>query len=310
MIMIVSHFHDLLHFLGRYSGVDILTLLNRVCSWNTPSRMQSLLFTTNISFRVRHISSYHKLTSELTFVPAISVRSIKAPSSILAPPRVTSILLTITIIISIMSKHRYRDLHIGAAWVGMIEPSTGSEASFNRCYSDDHFYAGGMCLPGTFAGRRRVATKAPRELRHTSNDDMKDNGCYLHLDLFAAHLLDEINVALSTTLQDLGAKGRMYGDDIPRRHLYTAITPYRGAVYKHGDAGEGPADIHALDYPFKGVVLEIVDAKTAGTRPLLLQWLKEDFVPMKIGKTPDAAMCLIFIHANLPAIIKSPRLPG
>ncbi|KEQ95728.1 hypothetical protein AUEXF2481DRAFT_684626 [Aureobasidium subglaciale EXF-2481] len=178
MIMMVSHFHDLLHFHGRYFDVDILTLLNRVCSWNTPSRMQSLLFTTNISFRVRHTSSYHKLTSELTFRPATNIRSIKG--IILASSRVTPILLTITIILSIMSQHRYRDLHIGAAWVSMIEPSTGSEASFNRWYSDDHFYAGGMCLPGIFSGRRWVSTKALRELRHTKGDDMKDIGCYLH----------------------------------------------------------------------------------------------------------------------------------
>jgi len=122
-------------------------------------------------------------------------------------------------------------------------------------------------------------------------------------------LVDEVNTALSKTLQELGGKGRMYGDAIFRRHIYTAITPYQGVVYSDS-AAEGPLDVHALDYPFKGVVLEIIDAYSAENRPQLVGWLKETFVPPKINQSSAMTMCLIFTHADLPEMIKSPRLPG
>ncbi|THW94079.1 hypothetical protein D6D17_08186 [Aureobasidium pullulans] len=209
---------------------------------------------------------------------------------------------------STMADCHYQDVHIGAAWISMIEPSPGHERSFNRWYANDHFYSGGMCLPGIFAGRRWVATKALRQLRYANTEDMRDYGCYLHTNLFAAHLVDEVNTALSKTLQELGGEGRMYEYEIPRRHIYTAITPYQGVVYSYS-AAEGPLDIHALDYPFKGVVLEIIDARSVETRPQLIGWLKETFVPLKINQSPAMTMCLIFTHADLPEMIKSPRLP-
>ena len=191
--------------------------------------------------------------------------------------------------------------------MSMIEPELGHEASFNRWYSDDHFYAGGMCLPGIFSGRRWVATKELRALRHADSDDLANHGFYLHTNLFSIHQLEDVNTALSTTLQYLGKEGRMYPTEIPRRHLYTAIVPYETVVYR--ELGEGPLDIHALDYPFAGVVLELIDADKEHTRTELLEWLQAEFVPRRIAQN-SAYMCLIFKHADLPAIIKSPRLPA
>jgi hypothetical protein len=209
----------------------------------------------------------------------------------------------------VMAAQRYPGVHIGAAWVSMIEPEVGYEAAFNRWYSDDHFYAGGMCLPGIFAGRRWIATKELRLLRQASEDDMAKYGCFLHLNLFSSHQLNEINSSLSETLQVLGKAGRMYPTEIPRRHLYTAITPYEAAVYRDGDCGEGPKDIHALDYPFAGVVLELIDSNKDDTRADLVNWLRNDFIPITLRNSSSAVMCLIFVHADLPDIIKSPRLP-
>jgi hypothetical protein len=190
----------------------------------------------------------------------------------------------------------------------MIEPEPGHEAAFNRWYSDDHFYAGGMCLPRIFAGRRWVATRELRALRCGSDKDMADHGCYLHLNLFSSHRLNEVYEALSSTLQDLGKRGRMYPTEIPRRHLYTTITPYHSVIYRDKTM-DGPVDIHALDYPFAGVVLELVDARPDQIRDDLLYWLQTEFIPKMITGS-DALMCLIFVHADLPEIIKSPRLPA
>jgi len=207
-----------------------------------------------------------------------------------------------------MTVRRYPDLHIGAGWISMIEPGQGYEGAFNRWYSDDHFYAGGMCLPGIFAGRRWVATKELRALRYSSDEDLAHYGCYLHTNLFSSHQLDDVNTALSTTLQYLGKEGRMYATEIPRRHMYTAITPYETVIYRD-ETTEGPLDIHALDYPFAGVVLELIDAAKDHTRTELLDWLRMDFIPKAIGAS-SALMCLVFVHADLPDIIKSPRLPS
>jgi len=203
---------------------------------------------------------------------------------------------------------RYEGIRIGAAWISMIEPEPGHEGEFNRWYSDDHFYAGGMCLAGIFAGRRWVATKELRELRYSTDEDLARYGCYLHTNLFDDDQLGGVNVALSTTLERLGREGRMYATEIPRRHIYTAITPYEGVVYRDSSA-EGPRDIHALDYPFAGVVVEIIDAHHQHHRAALLQWLRTKFIPKDIS-TSSALMCLVFRHEDLPEIIKSPRLPA
>lgn len=209
-----------------------------------------------------------------------------------------------------MSDQRFSGLQIGAAWISMIEPETGYEAAFNRWYSDDHFYAGGMTLPGIFAGRRWIATKELRLLRQASTSDLAEYGCFLHLNLFSSHQLNEVNESLSKTLQQLGKEGRMYPTEIPRRHLYTAITPYEAAIYRESNGGDGPLDIHALDYPFAGVVLELIDSTKDHTRAELLDWLRKDFIPSTIQKSLATTMCLIFVHADLPDIIKSPRLPS
>ena len=96
--------------------------------------------------------------------------------------------------------------------------------------------------------------------------------------------------------------------DVPRRHLYTAITPYQGVVYRDDDDGEGPRDVHALDYPFAGAVVELIDANKDLSRAELVDWLRKDFIPKEIGQT-SALMCLICVHEDLPKIIQSPRLP-
>jgi len=189
----------------------------------------------------------------------------------------------------------------------MIEPEVGFEGAFNRWYSDDHFYAGGMCLPGIFAGRRWVATKELRALRYAAEEDLAKHGCYLHTNLFSSYQLDDSYMALSKTLQGLGKEGRMYPTEIPRRHLYTVLAPYETVVYRDS-ATDGPLDIHALDYPFAGLVLEVVDAANGHTRAELLEWLSADFIPSSIAGS-SALMCLVFRHADLPDIIKSPRLP-
>jgi hypothetical protein len=61
-----------------------------------------------------------------------------------------------------------------------------------------------------------------------------------------------------------------------RDHTFTSFQKYRGPIYR--DA-EGPRDIHALDYPYGGLVLEVIDSPDAETRERMLAWLHAERTP-------------------------------
>ena len=85
----------------------------------------------------------------------------------------------------------------------------------------------------------------------------------------------------------------MYGE---RTHVYTAFQEYVGPVYR--DA-EGPRDIHALDYPYRGLVLAVVDAVEGVERDALWLWLRDEHLPEVLAGSPTA-MCLAFRPMPLP----------
>ena len=58
-------------------------------------------------------------------------------------------------------------------------------------------------------------------------------------------------------------------------------------------------DIHALDHPYSGLVLEVVDAAPDRDRDALLAWLRDEHVPGRLAGS-DAAMCLVFEPRPLP----------
>src|SRR3954449_4631945 len=73
---------------------------------------------------------------------------------------------------------------IGAALITMVEPHVGHERTYNRWYEDDHFYAGAMCMPWMFAGRRYVATRDLQLMRYPEDSFIAQPvtaGCYIHL---------------------------------------------------------------------------------------------------------------------------------
>ena len=52
----------------------------------------------------------------------------------------------------------------------------------------------------------------------------------------------------------LFADGRVY---MERDHTFTSFQRYLGPIYRDAD---GPRDIHSLDYPYGGLVVEVIDA--------------------------------------------------
>lgn len=188
------------------------------------------------------------------------------------------------------------EVKIGTALITMVEPHPGQEAAYNRWYEDDHFYAGAMAMPWMFAGRRWVAPRHLQVLRYPERSPIADPitaGPYLSLYWITdGRYKDHLRWSIATN-QRLGADGRVFWD---RTHLYTSFQQYHGAVYRD-DAG--PRDIHALDYPYAGLVMEVIDAPQAERRDALLSWLRDEHVPTSLAASA-AAMCLLFTPQPLP----------
>jgi hypothetical protein len=200
------------------------------------------------------------------------------------------------------------EVAIGAALITMVEPHQGHERAYNRWYEDDHFYSGAMAMPWMFAGRRWVAPRALQELRYPTDSQIAQPvsaGCYLSVYwITAGRYEDHLRWTVATN-QRLAPDGRIYND---RTHVYTAFQEYVGRVYRDAD---GPRDIHALDHPYGGLVLEVVDAVEGGDRATLWAWLRDEHIPEVLAGS-TVAMCLAFRPMPLPGDRRSfvHDLPG
>jgi hypothetical protein len=92
----------------------------------------------------------------------------------------------------------------------------------------------------------------------------------------------------------LNRDARVYRD---RTHVFTAFQDHEATVYRDGAAG--PRDFHALDHPYAGLVLEVVDAESPERRGELLEWLVSRHLPKRVAGSP-AAMVTVFRPTPLP----------
>ena len=186
------------------------------------------------------------------------------------------------------------EVAIGSALITMVEPHEGHEHAYNRWYEDDHFYSGAMAMPWMFAGRRWVAPKHLQALRSPADSLIAqplEAGKYISLYwITAGRYEDHLRWSVGTN-QRLLPDGRIHLD---RTHVYTAFQEYAGAVYRDAT---GPRDIHALDHPFAGLVLEVVDA--TDDRAALEAWLRDSYLPERLAGSP-AMMTLLFEPYPLP----------
>jgi hypothetical protein len=172
------------------------------------------------------------------------------------------------------------EVKIGSALITMVEPHPGHERAYNRWYEDDHFYAGAMAMPWMFAGRRWVATRDLQELRIPEDSAIADPvtlGPY-----FATYWItegryeDHLRWTVGTN-QRLLADGRVY---LERDHVFTAFQEYLGPFYRDE---AGPRDIHAFDYPFGGLVLEVIDADESHGVDDVLDYIRSIRAPEVFG---------------------------
>ncbi len=186
---------------------------------------------------------------------------------------------------------------IGSALITMVEPNPGHEHAYNRWYEDDHFFSGAMAMPWMFSGRRWVAPKALQALRYPADSAIAqplDAGKYISTYWITDGRYDDHLRWTVATNQRLLPDGRVYLD---RTHVYTLpFQQYAGVSYRDET---GPRDIHSLEYPYKGMVVEVVDAAPGVSRDELLRWLKEDRAPRVLAGSA-IGMVLYFEPMPLP----------
>jgi len=180
---------------------------------------------------------------------------------------------------------------IGHAIISLVEPHAGREFEYNRWYEDDHLIVSAMACPWVFAGKRWVATRALRSCRIAAagvDATTLDLGCYLAAYWILDGRYEEfLEWARSLVANRLIPVGRM---SPPRSHVFTNDQRHVCTLYRDAD---GPKDVHALDYPFGGLVMETIDADSAEQRSELEKWLADEHIPATIKNSP-AAMCLVF----------------
>jgi hypothetical protein len=82
-----------------------------------------------------------------------------------------------------------------------------------------------------------------------------------------------------------------------RTHVFTSFQDHEATVYRDGAAG--PRDHHALDHPYRGLVLQVVEAEGPERRTELLEWLRTSHLPARLKNSP-AAMVTVFRPTPLP----------
>ncbi|MFG3498006.1 hypothetical protein [Streptomyces sp. NPDC047928] len=187
--------------------------------------------------------------------------------------------------------------HPGHALITMVEPHPGHEYAYNRWYEDDHYYAGAMAMPWMFAGRRWVATRELQLLRYPETSAVArpvTAGCYLSTYWITEGRYDDHVKWTVAINRRLNHDGRVHQ---ARTHVFTAFQDHVATVYRDGAAG--PRDRHALDHPYAGLVLQVVDAAAPERRAELERWLLRRELPRRLAGSP-AAMVTVFRPTPLP----------
>jgi hypothetical protein len=157
----------------------------------------------------------------------------------------------------------------------MPQAHAGREEAFNRWYEDDHYISGAMAGPWVFAGRRFVRCELPRfaapGMRAT------EMGSFIALYWTLAGHVDEVWQWAQAALGELTKDGRGPRD---RTRVYSAM--HETAFAQVFDPAPMKA-IHALDYPYCGLVVELIDAPHGTPREELIRWLRDEDVPRRKG---------------------------
>jgi hypothetical protein len=127
-------------------------------------------------------------------------------------------------------------------------------------------------------------------------------GCYLSTYWnLAGHYDDVVRWSIAAMSDNLYPQGRTFAQ---RTHVHTTFCTYELGISRDVESPMRPE--HALDHPFQGLVLEIIDAGDEARRPDLLAWLANELPARRLVGTP-LSMCLAFFPTPRPV---PSRVPG
>jgi hypothetical protein len=179
-------------------------------------------------------------------------------------------------------------VELGGALITMPQAHAGREEAFNRWYEDDHYIAGAMVGPWVFAGRRFVRCNLPRF--SAPGTQPTELGSFIGLYWTLAGHVDEVWRWAQAALVNLTRQGRGPRD---RSRVYSAM---HEAAFAHVFDPPPMRDIHALDYPYRGLVVELVDAPQGTPRSELARWLRDEYIPSCTG---PFGQCVAFYPRGL-----------
>lgn len=166
-------------------------------------------------------------------------------------------------------------VELGGALITMPQAHAGREEAFNRWYEDDHYISGAMVGPWVFSGRRFIRC----DLERFSAPGAKptEMGSFIGLYWTLAGHVDEVWQWAKAALDHLTEDGRGPRD---RTRVYSAM---HETAFAHMFDPPPMRAIHALDYPYRGLAVELVDAVEGVSREDLIRWLREEYVPTRKG---------------------------
>jgi hypothetical protein len=179
-------------------------------------------------------------------------------------------------------------VELGGALITMPQAHAGREETFNRWYEDDHYVSGAMVGPWVFAGRRFV--RCDLERFSAPGSEPTQMGSFIGLYWTLAGHVDEVWRWAKAALEQLTAEGRGPRD---RTRVYSAM---HETVFAHIFDPPPMRAIHALDYPYRGLVVELVDAPQESSRAELVRWLRDEYVPAQKG---PLGQCVAFLPRGL-----------
>ena len=177
---------------------------------------------------------------------------------------------------------------VGGALITWVEPTPEHVVGYNRWYEDDHMITGAMVMPWMFSCRRFVAPRSIQHLRGPVGSRVAEPleaGKYIGIYWINEGRIEDHEQWSLGANRRLHAEGRgSYRglDQNPleeRRHIFTSFSDFLGANYRDDDV---PRVVHTLVQPYKGLVVQVIDA-SEGKRDALDAWLANEYLPSVVN---------------------------
>ena len=177
---------------------------------------------------------------------------------------------------------------VGGALITWVEPTPEHVVGYNRWYEDDHMITGAMVMPWMFSCRRFVAPRSIQHLRGPIGSRVAEPleaGKYIGIYWINEGRIEDHEQWSLGANRRLHAEGRgsyRGHDQNPleeRRHIFTSFSDFLGANYR--DDGV-PRVAHTLVQPYKGLVVQVIDA-VEGNRDALDVWLANEYLPSVVN---------------------------